>query len=109
MERQIFAGHGVDIIDGPIMLIIELCIRSSARDTFLTFLIVRVLPGRATLGGVTKRNSVAIQGFASTIYRYISVEKALINVDKLLVGEKKLKPSAVATVRCFSSRFNEGP
>jgi hypothetical protein len=37
MERQTLAGHGVDVIDGPIMLIIELCIRSSARDTFLTF------------------------------------------------------------------------
>src|SRR2546430_1256526 len=43
MERQTLAGHGVDVIDGPIMLIIELCIRSSARDTFLTFLVKSLL------------------------------------------------------------------
>jgi hypothetical protein len=32
----------------------------------------------------------------------------LINVDELLVGEKRLRLSAVATVERFSSRFNEG-
>jgi hypothetical protein len=93
------------------MFIIKLYIGFSARDTFLTFLVARLLPGRATLGGVTKRSSVVIQGFASTIYYHVSGKKALkdlINIDELLVGEKRLRPSVVVTLRRFSSRFNEG-
>jgi hypothetical protein len=60
------------------------------------------------LGGVIKRNSAGIQGFASTTYHHVSFKKDLLNGDEFLVGEKRLRPSAVVTVGRFFSRFNDG-
>ena len=80
MERRTLAGYGVDVIDDPIMLIIELYIRSRARDTFLTFL-VKSLPRnppavysrRAALSGMSiLGGSPLLTSLFSTAFPFLS-------------------------------------
>jgi hypothetical protein len=109
-KGHIFIEYNVKIINGLFILIIKLYIRFSARDMFLTFFVTRLFLGRVTLDNVIKRSSVIIHGFTSIIYYYVSRKKALkdlINIDKLFVGEKRLRLSVITTIKRFFSRFNE--